>query len=43
VQELQPLIERFVQWQEIPGLAIGIVEHNQLVNERMPRWTSHSA
>jgi CubicO group peptidase (beta-lactamase class C family) len=31
VQQLQPLLERFVQWQEIPGLAIGIVENNQLV------------
>jgi len=31
VQQLQPLLEQFVQWQEIPGLAIGIVEHNQLV------------
>jgi CubicO group peptidase (beta-lactamase class C family) len=31
VQQLQPLLERFVQWQEIPGLAIGIIEHNQLV------------
>jgi CubicO group peptidase (beta-lactamase class C family) len=31
VQQLQPLLERFVQWQEIPGLAIGIVEDNQLV------------
>ena len=31
VQQLQPLLEQFVQWQEIPGLAIGIVENNQLV------------
>src|SRR6266481_3762304 len=31
VQQLQPLLERFVQWQEIPGLAIGVVENNQLV------------
>jgi hypothetical protein len=23
VRELQPLLEQFVQWQEIPGLAIG--------------------
>src|SRR5882672_1267063 len=31
VQQLQPLLEQFVQWQEIPGLAIGIVENDQLV------------
>jgi CubicO group peptidase (beta-lactamase class C family) len=31
VQQLQPLLERFVQWQEIPGLAIGIIENNRLV------------
>ena len=31
VQQLQPLLEQFVHWQEIPGLAIGIVENNQLV------------
>jgi CubicO group peptidase (beta-lactamase class C family) len=31
VQQLQPLLEQFVQWQEIPGLAIGIVENKQLV------------
>ena len=31
VQQLQPLLEQFVQWQEIPGLAIGIIENNQLV------------
>src|SRR5207247_1246950 len=31
VQQLEPLIERFVQWQEIPGLAIGIVENDRLV------------
>src|SRR5262245_24715575 len=31
VQQLQPLLEQFVQWQEIPGLAIGVVESNQLV------------
>jgi CubicO group peptidase (beta-lactamase class C family) len=31
VQQLQPLLEQFVQWQEIPGLAIGIVENNQLL------------
>src|SRR3984893_17849073 len=31
VQQLQPLLEQFVQWQEIPGLAIGIVENNRLV------------
>src|SRR4051812_16926822 len=30
VQQLQPLLEQFVQWQEIPGLAIGIIEKNQL-------------
>ena len=31
MQQLQPLLERFVQWQEIPGLAIGVVEGNHLV------------
>ena len=31
VEQLQPLLEQFVHWQEIPGLAIGIVENNQLV------------
>src|SRR5882672_6076715 len=31
VQQLQPILEQFVQWQEIPGLAIGIVENDQLV------------
>src|SRR5262245_48347803 len=31
VQQLQPLLEQFVQWQEIPGLAIGVVESNRLV------------
>jgi CubicO group peptidase (beta-lactamase class C family) len=31
VQQLQPLLEQFVKWQEIPGLAIGIVENNRLV------------
>jgi len=30
VQQLQPLLEQFVQWQEIPGLAIGVVENNRL-------------
>ncbi|PYQ82124.1 MAG: hypothetical protein DMF99_24700 [Acidobacteria bacterium] len=32
VQQLQPLLEQFVQWQEIPGLAIGIVEGDRLVS-----------
>jgi CubicO group peptidase (beta-lactamase class C family) len=31
VQQLEPLLEQFVRWQEIPGLAIGIVKNNQLV------------
>src|SRR6195256_2783279 len=31
VQQLQPLLEQFVQWQAIPGLAIGIVENDRLV------------
>src|SRR5438067_11920012 len=31
VQQLEPLLEQFVQWQEIPGLVIGIVENNRLV------------
>jgi CubicO group peptidase (beta-lactamase class C family) len=35
VQQLQPLLEQFVQWQEIPGLAIGIVENHQLVYARV--------
>src|SRR5438477_833635 len=30
VQQLQPLLEQFVQWQEIPGLAIGVVDNNRL-------------
>jgi len=30
-QQLQPLVEQFVRWQEIPGLAIGVIENNQLV------------
>src|SRR5437660_5735136 len=31
VRQLEPLLEQFVQWQEIPGLVIGIVENNRLV------------
>ena len=30
-RRLQPLLEQFVEWQEIPGLAIGVIENNQLV------------
>lgn len=31
VQRLQPLAEQFVEWQEIPGLAIGVIEKDRLV------------
>src|SRR5262245_1732328 len=34
VRQLEPLLEQFVRWQEIPGLAIGIVEDDRLVYAR---------